>query len=496
MTMDAKNKRMGGVLMPISSLPSAEGVGTFGKEAYRFVDIISDMGMKIWQILPLNPLGYGNSPYQPFSSYAGDPVYLDLGLMAEDGLIKSKLSKYENADPKKADYTKTAAYKAPYFREAFENFKYRIADGKEDALRAEYDAFKTIFWVRPYGIFITLKAKNDMRCWNEWPQEEQDYIIDGKFDITPYEDDIEYAVFLQFMFCKQWNRLKEYANKKGILLMGDIPFYVGIDSLDVWQGRKNFLLDKDGHPRFIAGVPPDYFSETGQRWGNPIYDWDQLEADGFKFWLDRLSYSAKLYDIIRIDHFRAFDTFWKIPSSCPTAVEGEWIEAPGYKLFDAVYANMPDIFIVAEDLGDLRPEVLVLRDHYKLPGMYIEQFSALDKKGPAENQLIYTGTHDNQTTLGWLKDLDKKTLGKVKRRFLSFTGPGEKLVWKILNHVYKSKARFAIVPAFDLLALDDAARLNTPGTVGSPNWEWRLENLDGLKDRVSMTKKMITESGR
>lgn len=486
------NKRVAGVLMPIASLPSKDGVGSFGKEAYAFVDCIAEMGMKIWQLLPLNPLGYGNSPYQPFSSFAGDELYIDLGLLEKDGYIKDRRSyaeEYGKAD--KVEYEKARAYKAPYLKEAYTAFWEKESKSKA------FLKFREMDWVYNYAVFIALKKQNDLRCWNEWPQEQQDWILDHKYDISHLEDEIQYQMFAQYMFYKQWNDLKKYANKKGVSIMGDIPFYVGIDSLDVWGCRENFLIGADGQPTFIAGVPPDYFSVTGQRWGNPIYDWDYLKQNQFVFWIDRLAYSSQLYDIIRIDHFRAFDTFWKIPSSCDTAIEGEWIEAPGYELFDTVFEKLPDIQIVAEDLGDLRPEVLTLRDHYNFMGMNIVEFSLLSEEDPAmEHQLIYTGTHDNQTVKGWYTDLDDETKKAVRKKLSTVGNTGESVCRKMIRYTYESKSNLAIIPVMDILELDDSARLNTPGTVGSPNWEWSMKSMRSLTARVKTMKQILKAAKR
>ncbi len=488
-TTTGKN-RMAGVLMPVASLPSEDGVGGFGREAYCFVDCLARMGIKVWQILPLNPLGYGNSPYQPFSSFAGDELYIDLGLLEEAGYLDGRRTSYEDAMPERVDYEKARAYKTPYLREAYQAFR------EKDGASEEFAEFQKMDWVYPYAVFVALKKQNSMRCWNEWPKEQKDWILDKQYDISHLEDEIQYQMFVQFMFLKQWSDLKQYANRKGIRIMGDIPFYVGIDSLDVWSCRENFLLDAEGKPTFIAGVPPDYFSATGQRWGNPIYDWDYLEKNHFVFWINRLAYSSKLYDIIRIDHFRAFDTYWKIPASCETAIDGEWIEAPGYELFDTVFKELPNIQIVAEDLGDLREEVLTLRDHYRFMGMNVVEFTFLSGEKPKEHQLIYTGTHDNQTLRGWYESLDAKDRRRVRSQLFRHGMPWESVVGKMLRYVYGSAASMAIVPVMDILELDDRARLNAPGTVGSPNWEWRLADLQCLCARERQMRKLVETTGR
>lgn len=298
------------------------------------------------------------------------------------------------------------------------------------------------------------------------------------------------------MFYTQWLQLKAYANSRGISIMGDVPFYVGLDSVDVWTSREDFLLDEEYRPSFVAGVPPDYFSATGQRWGNPIYNWDNLEKNSFTFWINRLKYSSELYDIIRIDHFRAFDTYWKIVASCETAVDGQWMEAPGYALFDELYRQMPTIRIVAEDLGDLRPEVLVLRDHYGLMGMNVAEFSLPHSDAVERHQLIYTGTHDNQTVTGWYRSMSKTQQAKVRKCLAKYSNPGESIAKKMVRFVYGSCACLAIIPAADILGLDDIARLNTPGTVGSPNWEWRMEDFSALNRQKHWVRSLVEKSGR
>ncbi|MFC2282425.1 MAG: 4-alpha-glucanotransferase, partial [Lachnoanaerobaculum saburreum] len=381
-----------GILMPVSALPSTTGVGELGRASYQWIDIMKENGVKIWQILPLNPVGYGNSPYQPYSSCAGDELYISLDLLYDAGLLDKKPDTFrENA--KSVDYTAVRAFKENYLREAFK--KFLVKNGNEEPA---YKDFISQEWVYTYGVFRALKLRNKGACWNEWKTEDKDWSNNRKPLTKDVEEEVRYQCFLQYIFFTQWMNVKKYANESGIEIMGDVPFYVGLDSVDVWSGKENFLLDTDGRPLFIAGVPPDYFSATGQRWGNPIYDWEYLKKNGYKFWVDRIGYSNKLFDIIRIDHFRAFDTFWKIPASCPTAVDGEWIEAPGYEVIDTLNKEIPDVNLVAEDLGNLRPEVLELKDHYHLKGMRILLFSidtngkyARDISKDIENIIFYTG---------------------------------------------------------------------------------------------------------
>ena len=309
---------------------------------------------------------------------------------------------------------------------------------------------------------------------------------------------ISLEMFIQYTLYRQWKALKAYTNKKGIEILGDVPFYVGIDSEDVWSSQKSFLLDDDGRPTFIAGVPPDYFSATGQRWGNPIYDWTALRENNFKFWVERLAYSAELFDIIRIDHFRAFDTYWKIPASCPTAIEGVWMEAPGYELFDEVFEQYPEMKIVAEDLGDLRPEVITLRDHYQFKGMRVVQFTFDSKFMPEdpENLIIYTGTHDNQTIRGWVAEQPEKEKVKIRKYFKKNNYRYPVLSENFIAYAMDSKAEYAIVPMCDVLNLTEKARLNTPGTVGYPNWAWRMTGFGKFEEKISFLKKCVRNSKR
>ena len=475
--------------MPVASLPGRDGAGTLGKSAYRFVDFLADAGVRIWQVLPMNPLAYGNSPYQPYSSFAGDPLYIDLDLLAQEGYLP--MEREQMPCVPSIAYEAARAHRKPYLQQAFRAF---VADGREMAAFEAYCARES--WVYDYAVFITLKELNGMKSWIEWPEDQRDWYTRRRFDLTPYEENIRFQMFLQYEFNKQWQALKAYANSRGIDMMGDIPFYVGLDSLDVWQQRDNFLLDQRGNPDFVAGVPPDYFSPTGQRWGNPIYNWERLEADGFRFWIDRIAYSAKLYDIIRIDHFRAFDTFWKIPSSCPTAVEGDWIEPPGYALLTKLYQELPDVWLIAEDLGDLRPEVLELRDAFDLPGMNVAEFTLNQHGSVQRNQVSYTGTHDNQTVLGWYLKLDEGSRRWADLHILKYGRKKASISERMVEMVMRSDSDYAIIPVMDLLELDDSARLNTPGTVGSPNWEWRLTDLAPLEAKGGKLRMMIKRSER
>lgn len=482
--------REAGLLLPLSSLPSDYGVGEMGRYSYQLIDLLKEGGFSIWQILPLNPLGYGNSPYQPYSSFAGDELYISLEELFLEGLLKRKPDAFLNQNTS-VDYEKVRAFKAIYLKEAFQNF---IPD-------ADYESFCKQEWVYYYGVFLTLKKKNNLRCWNEWSLEQKEWIKNKRFDVSLYQEEINYEMFVQYLFYKQWMKLKAYANQNAIKIMGDIPFYVGIDSLDVWMNQDCFLLDEEGRPNFIAGVPPDYFSETGQRWGNPIYDWEYLKVTQYGFWMERLAYSNKLFDYIRIDHFRAFDTYWKIPATCPTAIEGEWIEAPGYELFDMIKATFKDLEIIAEDLGDLREEVHVLKNHYGLKGMKIVQFTFDPNENnnnfeDIKNMVIYTGSHDNQTIRGWYEAQEESTQKAIREALVRLGYLVESITDCFLKLTFDSIADMAIIPMQDFINLSDEGRMNTPGTLGSPNWEWKLSNYDEFIKELPKIKEMIDTSNR
>ena len=363
---------------------------------------------------------------------------------------------------------------------------------------AQYEEFASQDWVYMYGVFRAFKRENQNKCWNEWSQDQKMWPENRALDLNSYKEEIEYQMFLQYLFYLQWLKLKDYARQSNVQIMGDIPFYVGVDSLDVWADKKSFLLDDKGCPKFIAGVPPDYFSSTGQRWGNPIYNWDYLKEKNYDFWSKRFGYNSKLFDILRIDHFRAFDTYWKIPVSCPTAVEGEWLEAPGDEVLTLLLKQYPDLEIVAEDLGDLRKEVIELKERYQLKGMKILEFT-LDTTGKyardifmgTDNTIVYTGTHDNETLSSWYCNLSAAKKRKIKR-FLAREGyrngsPMERIIAYALN----STAEYTIIPMWDVLGLGKAGRLNTPGTVGSPNWEWKMNDFKTARKKLHTWKRMI-----
>lgn len=472
--------------MPVASLPGRHGCGTFGKEAYDFVKMIHQSGLGIWQLLPLNPLGYGNSPYQPYSSYAVDELYISLDVLAQQGLLEMVPSYHRNDDA--IQYEEVRQYHDKYLRLAYQKFE------KDEA----YESFIKKPWVKEYAIFKTFKVANHLRPWIEWDKDQKDYPINQTLDLSKYDDEIAYQMFLQFVLYQQWHALKKYANSLGIQMVGDIPFYVGLDSADVWAHRENFLLDQDGRPTFIAGVPPDYFSATGQRWGNPIYDWDFMKKDKFTFWIERMSYMGEMFDVVRVDHFRAFDTYWKIPADCPTAIEGEWIEAPGYELFDTLFKQYPNLTIIAEDLGDLRPEVLELRDHYQFRGMRIVQFT-FDPEGMEEDKkhlLVYTGTHDNDTTYSWYCKQPASLRRKMRQYLWKHGYRKHSFVDDVIDYSLDSNADMVIIPMSDWIHAGSQARLNMPGSVGAPNWMWRMKDLRAFAKRIKQMRSDLVRADR
>ncbi len=486
--------RLSGVLLPVSALPSDYGIGDFGKEAYKFIDISCEMGFKIWQILPLNPLGYGNSPYQPYSSFAGDDIYISPQLLLEDGLLDKDIEKIKISD--KIDYENVRRFKGKLLKKAYKKFKEKKLYEKED-----YKKFLNFEFVYNYAVFLTLKKQNNMQSWNTWPKDMKNWIKDKKLDLTKYEDDINYEIFVQYIFYTQWMNIKKYANKKGIKIMGDIPIYVGLDSLDVWENQKAFLLNRTGSPKFIAGVPPDYFSKTGQRWGNPIYDWDYIKEHNYDFWINRISYNAQLYDIIRIDHFRGFDTYWKINAKNKTAMKGEWVEAPGHELFTLISKKFKNLEIVAEDLGDLRKEVIKLRDDFNLKGMKIIQFTFDPNETnndfeDRKNMIIYTGTHDNQTVMGFYNDKDENTKYEIKEYFKKHNYDTKYIHKGFLQMCMESIADYAIVPVQDIIGLDDKSRLNTPGTLGEHNWSFKLKDFDEYENNINYINTLLKKTKR
>ena len=485
-------KREAGILLAVSSLPAKHGIGDFGPSGRTFIKKASRMGFNLWQILPVNPLGYGNSPYQPFGSKPFDELYISLEILEKEGLLKEVPSYFSHA--KKVRYDQVRKFKLRYLKKAFNAYQKMGKRGFKSWVKAND-------WVYDYAVFITFKKANNLVQWHYWKKEHRDWIIDRKgVDLKPFKKAIEFEMWLQYVAYTQWQDLRAYAHRYGMEIIGDIPIYVGIDSIDVWKNKKVFLLDDHDMPTFVGGVPGDYFNADGQLWGNPLYDWDYLEKTNFAWWVDRLEYCSRLYDYVRIDHFRAFDSYWKIPAESTKATNGHWAYPPGYQLFDEIYRKLPDIKIIAEDLGDLRPEVLELRDHYNLPGMEITQFTfnPYEKRGEwPQNRLVYPGTHDNSPIRGWFKWKDKAFF-KAANALLEQLGFYEfdNFYDNFIAYNMGSDARYVVLPMQDILRLGDESKMNSPSTIGSPNWEWKMVDFKKFDEESSFMAYLIDKYDR
>lgn len=463
-----------GILMHITSLPSPYGIGTFGKEAEHFADWLRDAGQKYWQVLPIGPTGYGDSPYQPFSSFAGNPLLIDLDELVENGFLTKKSVEEADygADPSYVDYEKVNKCKMALLREAFAGFTDDV--GYTSFVMDEQD------WLDDYALFTALKEKFGGKPWTMWDDDikmrEPEAMKRWQDEL---KDEIKFVKFVQYIFFRQWDRFHRYCNKNGIQIIGDIPIYVSPDSADVWAQPELFELDEQRNPKRVAGVPPDYFSKTGQLWGNPLYNWEEMHNTGYKWWLKRIGKSKENYDMLRIDHFRAFDTYYAIPAGHQTAEHGTWEKGPGIELFNAIKNDIGDVNIIAEDLGEIFDSVKELLKDTGFPGMRVLQFGFnpdntdnihLPHNYPA-NCCAYTGTHDNATIMQWYKEADPKSRAMAKR----YLKPNlfEKFNMCCIRTVYASPANLAIIPMQDVLGLGKEGRMNVPSTLGG-NWNWRM----------------------
>lgn len=466
--------RTSGVLMPISSLPSPYGIGTMGKQAKKFVDFLDKAGQKYWQILPICPTSYGDSPYQSFSSFAGNPYFIDLEYLCKDKLLtKKECGSFDwGGSEKYIDYGIMYISRYKLLKKAYARFVKNIPDDYEQFCKTEAE------WLDEYALFMALKDANDGVAWFEWDEDlkkrKPEAIEAAKKE---YADDIDFYKMLQYLFFKQWRQLKAYANSKNIEIIGDVPIYVAGDSADVWANPKQFYLDEDLNPIEVAGCPPDAFSADGQLWGNPLFRWDVMKKDGYTWWTKRISAMADLYDIIRIDHFRGFDSYYAIPAEDDTAKNGEWKEGPGMDLFKVLEKKLGKLPIIVEDLGFLTPSVIKLLKDSGFPGMKVVQF-AFDSREDSDylphnypkNCVVYTGTHDNDTVMGWMKTAPKSAV-KFAKEYLNLTKE-EGYNWGMMRAAWSSVADMAIVPMQDILGLGSEARINTPSTIGE-NWKWR-----------------------
>ncbi len=469
--------RASGILMPVFSLASRGGIGTLGKEAFAFIDFLKTAGQTYWQILPLNPTNFGDSPYQSFSASAGNPYFIDIELLIDDGLIlEEEFAAVDfGSDPSKVDYDKLLVNRLPLLKKAYDRFN------KEHEEYKDYCA-KEGYWLDDYTLFMAIKdARNgaDWRCWENVLKVREPEALEKAKEQYSYE--IGFYKFLQFIFYKQWLSLKEYANKKGIKIIGDIPIYVAADSVDVWANPEQFSLDDEFEIKIVAGCPPDAFSAEGQLWGMPVYNWDLMENEDipFSWWRQRMRHALKVYDIVRIDHFRGLESYYGVPNGEATAKNGRWYKGPGNALFDALKQDLgEELPIIAEDLGIITKEVHDLRECVGLPGMKVLQF-AFDGSYDSDylphkhekNCVVYTGTHDNDTVIGWTKSAPQNEVA-FARRYLH-VDEAEGFNWAMIRAALMSVADTAIIPMADFMGLDSSARINTPSTVGG-NWCWRI----------------------
>jgi 4-alpha-glucanotransferase len=470
-----KMKRSSGILLPISSLPSPYGIGTFGKAAYDFADFLKASGQKYWQVLPLGPTSYGDSPYQSFSTFAGNPYFIDLDFLVKDGLLTKKEIEAENwgTEPRYVDY-------GQIYTSRFKVLEKAKARGYKSLEKEIVKFKKDNSWVENYALFMSLKKRFGQKSWQEWPEE--DIRLHKKAAVDKYTkelaEDIEFFVFIQYLFFKQWDKLKAYINDLGVEIIGDLPIYVALDSCDVWAEPEFFCLDEENYPVEVAGVPPDYFSADGQLWGNPCYDWKALKEDGYKWWLRRIEGAGKLYDVLRIDHFRGFDTYWAVPAGDKTAKNGKWKKGPGMDLVGLLSKTFPNIEFIAEDLGEPSPTVVKLLKNSKWPGMKVLEF-AFDSGEPNnyqphtydKNCICYTGTHDNATVMEWYKTAKKKDRDYAKK-YLGISR-SEGFNWGMIRGGMSSVAVLFVAQMQDYLGLGKYNRINIPGTK-SGNWQWRL----------------------
>ena len=486
--MSPLHRRRCGILCHPTSLPSPFGIGDLGNDAYRLIDFLYSAGQSVWQVLPLGPTGYGDSPYQPFSAFAGNPLLIDLRQLVDDGLLAERdLALPDPFSDEHVRYGEVIAFKDLVLRNAYK----QLGEASE-AFAREFEAFgqAQAHWLDDYCLFMALKQHHRWASWTEWPEEiaqRQPEALAHWRDALG--DEISYQRLLQFLFERQWQRLHAYANESGVDIIGDLPIFVGHDSADVWANQELFYLDEQGQCTVVAGVPPDYFSPTGQRWGNPLYRWDLMADNGYAWWIERLRRVLAHVDLVRIDHFRGFCAYWEVAADEPTAINGRWVPGPGRAFFDAVCAALGELPILAEDLGLITKDVTALREELGLPGMTVLQFAF---GGPStnphlpynheRNSVVYTGTHDNDTTVGWYGDL-----GELERHHLHvYTGSdGSDVHWHLIRMAMSSVSDLAIYPLQDALGLGSPARMNYPGRAQN-NWTWRY-TPDALQPELGET---------
>ena len=499
--------RKSGVLLHPTSLPGPHGIGDLGPQAYRFVDCLAQNGQSLWQVLPLGPTGYGNSPYMCLSAFAGNPLLISLERLNEDGLLtRGEIRPHPDFSAHRVDYPTVQSFKRPLLATAFS----RCMSAPDHPHHTDFAAFCHTHraWLDFFALFMALKEAHGQAAWTTWDTgaaQRDPEALQAWQDTLKSE--IELHKYLQFLFFKQWTSLKSYCNHRGVSIVGDLPLYVAHDSAEVWSRPSLFHLDSDGNPTVIAGVPPDYFSSSGQLWGNPIYRWERMAENGYAWWIERFLLNLTLFDILRIDHFRGFEAYWEVPAHAQTAVHGRWVKGPGQDLFRAVQAALGPVQVIAEDLGVITEEVDALRDTLGFPGMRILQMAFGNDPKASEYRphnhvhcsVVYTATHDHNTSLGWFTSppgtqstQSGEEIEQERRYLLDYVGTnGEKIHWDLIRLALGSTARTAVIPLQDILGLSTEARMNRPGT-SEGNWEWRFTH-EQLSPEILARLKRETE---
>jgi len=490
--------RASGILMHITSLPGNYGVGTMGQQAYSFIDFLKRAGQRYWQILPLNPTGYGDSPYQSCSAFAGNPYLVDLSILQEEGLLRPEEVKNiqwsETAD--RVDFGRLYENRANVLRIAFDRFSDHAA---LDAFCREND-----WWLADFALYMAIKEANGGKAWYQWDiplmRRNPDALGTARGELT---QEIRYHCFVQYLFDRQWSALRRHAREKGIAFIGDVPIYVPYDSADVWSHPELFCLDDQLQPEAVAGCPPDAFSQDGQLWGNPLYNWDRLKEDGYRWWVQRIEAATKRYDVVRIDHFRGLESYWAVPHGEKTARNGKWLPGPGMDLIRAIRQALPRAELIAEDLGFLTPQVLQFREESGFPGMKVLQFAFGSEDDSAylphrhtENSVCYTGTHDNMTMAQWFASADAAAVEHAVS-YMQLTQE-EGYVWGTIRTAMASVSKLCMIPMQDYLQLGEQARMNFPGTQMAANWTWRAEEgfaCDALADKIYQMTKLYARLG-
>ena len=498
--------RESGILMPVSSLPGPYGIGCFGKEAFKFVDFLAQAGQKIWQILPLSPTGYGDSPYQSCSAFAGNPYFIDLDALKEEGLLTAAQLKAEKwgTDPKEVDYGTLYVSRFKVLRTAYAAWRKQCAGlhGCSYYFPDDYYAFALANeeWLDDYALYMALKVANGMKNWVEW---DKPYRLRDKKALAAFaaenEEEIGFWKFVQYKFAAQWQAVKAYANKKDVQILGDIPIYVSADSVDAWVGGALFELDADGGFARVAGCPPDYFSADGQLWGNPVYNWAAHKAENYAWWIWRMMSNMALFDVVRLDHFRGFAAYWEVGADEETAINGKWRKGPGMELFNAIEKALGPIPLIAEDLGVQTDEVRELLSASGFPGMRVLIFGFTPDYDNEHlphnylpNSIVYTSTHDSQTVCEQIMDICSEPEKQFAYRYLR-TSHAEAMGWSAIKCVWASPAHIAMTTLQDLLSLGADARMNTPATIGGKNWRWRVR-AEGLNPTVAALLGDITKT--